>query len=243
MTKKEKSIRICGFAVCEVFALVTIILMIVGKQYDRLLLAAATPFIIMVPAIVEKMFGCRISLPGYLYALFYAIGPALGQCHNLYYTVSWWDKLLHIWGGVMFAFFGVFLFEKFVGKDEKKVVMTAIFGLCFSMALAVMWEFCEFGADTFLGMDMQDDVVVDHINSYLLDEGVGVAGSIENIEEVIVNGEKLPVKGYIDIGLTDSMLDMLFETLGAIVVSVIYMICRGKFAVFELKETTAWFRG
>lgn len=114
--------------------------------------------------------------------------------------------------------------------------MTAMFALCFSMAIAVLWEFCEFGADTFLGMDMQDDTVITHINSYLLDEGVGVAGSIENIEEVIVNGQLLPVKGYIDIGLTDTMLDILLETMGAVVVAIIYIVSKGKFAVFKKKE-------
>ena len=116
--------------------------------------------------------------------------------------------------------------------------MTAIFALCFSMAVSVIWEFCEYSADRFLGMDMQDDVVVDHINSYLLDDGIGVAGSIENIEEVIVNGQKLPVVGYIDIGLNDTVWDMMLETVGAIVVAVAYVISKGKFAVFEFRENT-----
>lgn len=236
MTKKERIARLIGVLLCEAFAVITIIMMIADKQYNRLLLAFATPFIILAPKTIEWIFRCKISLPVYLFGLFYAIGPMLGQCHNLYYTVFWWDKMLHISGGVMFAFLGLFLFEKYVGKDKKKTVMTAIFALCFSMAIAVLWEFCEFGADTFLGMDMQDDTVVTHINSYLLDEGVGVAGSIENIEEVIVNGQALPVKGYIDIGLTDTILDMLLETVGAVVVAIIYIASKGKFAVFKKKE-------
>ena len=236
MSKKEKIIRICGFATCEFFAIFTIVYLIATKQFDRLLLAVATPFIILVPKIVETLFKCKISLPVYLICLFYAIGPMLGQCYNLYYTVSWWDKLLHILGGVMFAFFGLFLFEKFIGRDKKKAAMTAIFALCFSMAVSVLWEFCEYSADMFLGMDMQDDVVVDHINSYLLDDGIGVAGSIDNIEEVIVNGKKLPVNGYIDIGLNDTVWDMMLETLGAIVVAVAYVLSKGKFAVFEFCE-------
>ena len=236
MNKKEKIARLIGVLLCEAFAVITIIMLIVNKQYDRLPLAIATPFIILAPRFVERIFKCKMTLPTYLICLFYAIGPMLGQCHNLYYTVPWWDKMLHILGGVMFAFFGLFLFEKFVGKDKKKVVITAVFALCFSMAIAVLWEFCEFGADTFLGMDMQDDTVVTHINSYLLDEGVGVAGSIENIEEVIVNGQVLPVKGYIDIGLTDTILDMLLETMGALVVAIIYITCKGKYTVFKEKE-------
>ena len=236
---KEKTIRAIGLVACEMFAVITIIMLFVNKQYDRLLLAFATPFIILAPKLIELLFKCKIALPVYLIGLFYAIGPMLGQCHNLYYTVSWWDKMLHILGGVMFAFFGLFLFEKYVCKDRKKAVMTAIFALCFSMAISVLWEFCEYSADTFLGMDMQDDVVVNHINSYLLDDGVGVAGSIDNINEVIVNGERLPVDGYIDIGLNDTMMDMLLETLGAVVVAGVYITSRGKFAIFELKEKIA----
>ena len=236
MNKKERIARLIGVLLCEAFAVITIIMMIVSKQYDRLLLAFATPFIILAPKILELLFRCKIDLPVYLFGLFYAIGPMLGQCYNLYYTVSWWDKMLHISGGVMFAFLGLFLFEKYVGKDKKKMVMTAVFALCFSIAIAVLWEFCEFGADTFLGMDMQDDTVITHINSYLLNEGVGIAGSIENIEEVIVYGQVLPVKGYIDIGLTDTILDMLLETMGAVVVAMIYIASKGKFAVFKKKE-------
>ena len=236
MNKKERIARLIGVLLCEAFAVITIIMMIVSKQYDRLLLAFATPFIILAPKILELLFRCKIDLPVYLFGLFYAIGPMLGQCYNLYYTVSWWDKMLHISGGVMFAFLGLFLFEKYVGKDKKKMVMTAVFALCFSIAIAVLWEFCEFGADTFLGMDMQDDTVITHINSYLLNEGVGVAGSIENIEEVIVNGQALPIKGYIDIGLTDTILDMLLETMGAVVVAIIYIVSKGKFAVFKKKN-------
>lgn len=236
MNKKERIARLIGVLLCEAFAVITIIMMIVSKQYDRLLLAFATPFIILAPKILELLFRCKIDLPVYLFGLFYAIGPMLGHCHNLYYTVPWWDKMLHISGGVMFAFLGLFLFEKYVGKDKKKMVMTAVFALCFSIAIAVLWEFCEFGADTFLGMDMQDDTVITHINSYLLNEGVGIAGSIENIEEVIVNGQVLPVKGYIDIGLTDTILDMLLETMGAVVVAMIYIASKGKFAVFKKKE-------
>lgn len=228
--------RMIGVLLCETFAIVTIIIMIANTQVDKLLLAVATPFMILVPKMTERIFRCRISLPVYLFGLFYAIGPMLGHCHNLYYTIPWWDKMLHISGGVMFAFLGLFLFEKYIGKDKEKKMMTAIFALCFSMAIAVLWEFCEFGADTFFGMDMQDDTVITHINSYLLDEGIGVAGSIQNIEEVIVNGQALPVKGYIDIGLVDTILDMLLETMGAVVVAMIYMASKGKFAVFKQEE-------
>ena len=96
------------------------------------------------------------------------------------------------------------------------------------MAVAVLWEFCEFGADTFLGMDMQYDTVVHGLNSYLLGDRVGVIGNISDIESITVNSVLLPIDGYIDIGLIDTMLDMLLETIGAVIACIIMWLDKGK---------------
>ena len=133
----------------------------------------------------------------------------------------------------MFAILGVYFFDLLTKSKDLPVVRT-IFALCFSMAIAVLWEFCEFGADTFLGMDMQDDTVVYGLTSYLLGDAVGITGSIENIQSVVVNGITLP--GYIDIGLIDSMLDMLLETAGAIVTCVILWLDNGKHPLIQDKR-------
>ena len=77
-------------------------------------------------------------------------------------------------------------------------------------------------------MDMQDDTVFTHLTSYLLGDGVGVTGSIENIQSVVVNGVPLPVNGYIDIGLADSMLDMMLESLGALITCALLLVDKGR---------------
>ena len=130
----------------------------------------------------------------------------------------------------MFAILGAYFFDV-LAKNKGLPVVRTIFALCFSMAIAVLWEFCEFGADTFLGMDMQDDTVIHSLTSYLLGESLGDTGSIENIQSVVVNGVALP--GYIDIGLTDSMLDMLLETLGAIVTCLALWLDKGKHPLIQ----------
>lgn len=225
MHKNEKWIKLAGTVLCELFAVFTIIMLFEGGEPDRLLLAFATLLLATLPMLLEKLLHCRISLPVYIFALAYAIGPMLGHCWKLYYTVPVWDKLLHICGGVMFAILGAFFFDLLV-KNKELPVVRIIFALCFSMAIALIWEFCEFGADTFLGMDMQDDTVIHSLTSYLLGESLGVTGSIENIQSVTVNGMVLP--GYIDIGLIDSMLDMLLETLGAIVTCLVIWFNKGR---------------
>ena len=147
----------------------------------------------------------------------------LGHCWKLYYTVPVWDKLLHISGGVVFAVLGAYLFDRMMGELPAG---KSVFAFCFSATVAVLWEFAEFGADIFLGMDMQNDTVIYGLTSYLLGESLGVTGSIENIRSVVVNGRALP--GYIDIGLIDTMLDMLLETAGAAATCLLLWLDQGK---------------
>lgn len=225
MTKQEKRIKVTGTILCELFTVFTIIMLLKNGEPDRLALSFVTLLLAAMPLLLEKTRKCRISLPVYLFALAYAVGPMLGHCWKLYYTVPVWDKLLHISGGVMFAILGAYFFQLMV-RGEKYPGAEAVFALCFSMAVAALWEFFEFGADIFLGMDMQDDTVIHSLTSYILGESLGVTGSIQDIRSVTVNGIALP--GYIDIGLIDSMLDMLLETLGAAVTCLFLWLDRGK---------------
>lgn len=235
MNPLEKKIKLAGTALGILFAVITVGRLLSEGQSDRLLLAIATIFLIMLPAAMERLFHCRICLPVYIFGLLYAIGPMLGHCWYLYYTVSWWDKLLHICGGVMFTIVGAFFFDRLV-QGKQTPIAGALFALCFSIAIAAIWEFAEFGADRFLGMDMQDDTVITGIRSYLLGETIGVTGSIENIQSVSVNGTALPVNGYIDIGLIDSMLDMLLESMGALVTSALLWLDKGKHTLIKLQR-------
>ena len=70
--------------------------------------------------------------------------------------------------------------------------------------------------------------------SYLLGEMLGLPidqmGDFGKITDVTVNGTNLA--GYIDVGLLDTMGDMLIQSLGAVVYTAIYIIGKGKFFVF-----------
>lgn len=222
MKKRVTLLRISMTALCWLCAAFTLVVMILTHQYSRIPLAAATVLLVPVPAVLERLCKCRFSMPLYLFCLLYALGPMFGQCWNLYYTIAWWDKLLHISGGVAFAIAGMCIYQR-LEPESRKTYMAAVFGFLFSVAVAVFWEFAEFAADRFLGMDMQDDILITGIRSYLLGDAVGSTGSIENITSVLVNGQALP--GYIDIGLTDTMLDLLLESAGA---AVTCLLMKGK---------------
>lgn len=226
MSKKSSVLSVVSLVVCELFTVATVAGMVAFERYHCLPMAVGTVFLLLLPLLCQRFLQIRLSLPLYLFMLFYAMGPMLGQCYQLYYRLNWWDKLLHALGGVMFALVGLYLFARGTEKNGKNPLMAAVFALCFSMAISMLWEFCEFGVDRFFGTDMQQDTLVSGFHSYLLGTEVGVTGSVEGITEVLVNGQALP--GYIDIGLIDTMLDMLFETLGAVLVAVLHICTKGK---------------
>lgn len=232
----EYKLRKAIFLLCEIFTVWTFCMMFGTGDPMKLLMCCVTVLLICSPGIMERLLSCRISTPVYIFFLLYAIGPMLGYCHNLYYLTNWWDKLLHTCGGVAFALFGAYLFERFSG--QQKYILCAVFAFCFSVTLSVLWEFFEFAADTFLGTDMQNDTVITSLNSYYLSKGLGKVGTVSGIEQVIVDGIALPVAGYLDIGLIDSMVDMLLETMGALAVAVITVAAKGKNPVIGPIEKT-----
>lgn len=235
MKKYEEVIRLIGVILCELFTLITIGELIGNQDTERLLLACFTVVLVLLPLAMELIFRCKLSLPVYIFAILYALGPMLGHCYNFYYTVTGWDKLLHICGGVMFALVGMYLFD-FINKGESPVLLRALFALCFSVALSVIWEFVEYAADIFLNMDMQQDTLITAFNSYLLGPETGVTGGIRDIMSVVVDGVEISTGGYIDIGLHDTMQDMLVETLGALVVSVLHLIDGGRHRCIIVKQ-------
>jgi len=228
--KDKRTVKyfITGLAV--LFCAFTAIRVVVKGRTDRLFLSLWSMVLAMLPLLLEKIFSCRLNLPFYIALQLYAIGPMLGHCWGLYYNTCWWDKLLHISAGVIFAILGAFLFE-LLTEGQQKSLTAALFALCFSIAVSGVWELVEFGADQLFGRDMQNDRVITHIHSYALGDSSDTLGSITHIESVTVNGNKLP--GYLDIGLIDSMLDMLVETVGALAATLLIWLDRGKHACIE----------
>ena len=232
--KKERIFRGTLIGIFELFTLISLILIIVTGDFDNLAICIATFAYILIPSAIEKMFSCKVNPILYAACILYAVCPLLGDGYKLYYITCWWDKLLHTFAGVAFAIFGVFLFD-YINRNHANIVAVGIFALCFSVTVSVIWEFVEFTSDTLLKTDMQRDTFVYSINSYILGDAIGEVGRIESIENVTVNGKVL-TGGYLDIGLIDTIKDMLFESLGALAFSVIYMVDKGRHPLIK----TSW---
>ena len=185
---------------------------------------------VCLPSVIERIFHFRAPTFLYIFCLLYAVCPMLGHSYGFYYTISFWDKLLHLTGGVVFALFGAYLPKSFLRDNQANYMLCALFGLLFSISVACVWEFVEFSIDELFLADMQKDTIIRQIHSYKLSELLGGnAGEIFGVESVgtLING-KYYIDGYLDIGRTDTMYDLLVETAGAVCFFVAYLIDKGK---------------
>ena len=91
--------------------------------------------------------------------------------------------------------------------------------------------------DQLFALDMQKDTIVHAIHSVTLDPtNTNTTVTIDGITDTMVNGVDLGVGGYLDIGLIDTMEDLIVNFIGAAVFSVIgflYVRSRGKSTVLS----------
>ncbi len=239
---KENVIRYSALYTALLFCLFTLVFFSILRENGKAFMSLVSFAYVFAPGIAEKLFKFRIQPTLYVFIIFYTVCPLLGYAYNFYYNLPWWDDILHAFAGVIFAMFGAYL-PKVMNKDkEVSLAVCAFSAFFFSVAIAGLWELIEFSVDSFFGTDMQKDTeLFDMRPSYLLSELLGfdkgVLGEIHDVT-VLINGEPIQIngenwKGYIDVGLIDSMKDIFVETLGAVVYLIIFLAGNGKNFVFE----------
>ncbi len=235
MNKRGNYLRNAILIIGEIFAFVSMIRFLITGDWSRSTLSAATMVLIALPRIVEILFKKDLNIPLYLLCTLYSAGHMAGHVYYLYYLLPWWDDLLHFTGGVIFTLLGI-EFSRVLCRgrsSEVNLLLIAVFGFCFSVTLSVLWEFAEYLMDVLFALDMQTDRIVHSLSSFDLGKEPGIRGTVENINEVIINGQPLGVGGYIDIGLIDTMSDLLLEALGALIVSLLFIFRKGRLSSFR----------
>lgn len=205
-------------------------------SYHNMFLGILTLILFMVPKVIERRL--NVSIPAGLETvilLFIFAAEILGEINAFYVKIPIWDTMLHTTNGFLMAAIGFALIDIFNRSDKFSIKMSPYFvafvAFCFSMTVGVLWEFFEFGMDWFFGLDMQKDWILSEISSVKLNpEGANVPVKVA-VESVVINGEKWNLGGYLDVGIVDTMKDLIVNFIGAVVFSVIgviYLKQRGK---------------
>ena len=219
------------------FLLFSAIYWLVNFHLTSFLLSIGYMFFVPLVYLVEGLL--KIRLGSLFTCLLYLIpiGSILGSCFNFYMIIPFLDLVLHCLSGVVFACVGVTLAQVFFGdnKTSKNFFGCLLFGVFFSLAIAMLWEIFEY-ALTFLGFDMMEDSIINGFESYLLSGTHSQTTAIDGITKTVIHygqGQVYTVNGYLDIGLVDTLGDMIICSIGAVVFMLVAIISRYKVPIIN----------
>lgn len=188
----------------------------------------------------------KIELPSIfeiIILLFIFSSEVLGEIQNFYGVFKHFDTVLHTLNGFLCAAVGFSLIDLCNNNSEKfnlSPLYLTIVAFCFSMTIGVLWEFLEYSIDKVMLSDMQKDKLVTKISSVWLNpDGKNKAIVIDDINKTIIytgDGETIIDGGYLDLGLNDTMKDLIVNFVGAVVFSIfgyLYVINRDKYKIAE----------
>ena len=240
--KREKHCEILKTAVYVAVRAVTAAVLVYSlsrRQWENAGTCVMTLALLMIPSFLERRL--KIGLPGVMESLmifFVFAANILGEISAFYQKLPLLDTSLHAVNGFICAGVGFGLIDILNRSTRVKLSLSplfvVLFSFCFSMTAGTVWEFFEFAMDSFFGRDMQKDAVVYSIHSHLI-SGSGGTVTLENIRSTAVNGTDLGIDGYLDIGLIDTMKDLLVNFAGAALFNAagfFYLIGRKKHTAF-----------
>lgn len=236
-TKKYRKRDLTVYVVLRVLVIITIIIQAFRGDWQNVFLGFLTLVLFMIPSIIDRKL--NIKLPTVLETiilLFIFSAEILGEIQNFYGIFKHWDTILHTINGFLCAAIGFSLIDILNRSEKFHTKMTPIFvalvAFCFSMTIGVLWEFFEYGMDKSFNTDMQKDEIISKISTVELnDEKKNIPVQIQDIEYTKIlakvdNEQKeiTIVNGYLDIGLNDTMEDLIVNFIGALIFSIIGLL-------------------
>lgn len=225
--KNSSKASLTVYIILRILVIVCMIRELMIGNIENALLCILSLILFLVPATIEETF--KIDFPTILeiiILLFIFSAEILGEIHNFYGIFENFDDALHTLNGFLAASIG-FSLVYLLNENSKNFKLSPIFvslvAFSFSMTIGVAWEFFEYSMDNIFGMDMQKDEYVYNINTVTLDPEISnKVIKIDDIDKTIIynNGNKTTLNGYLDIGLHDTMNDLIVNFIGAFVFSI-----------------------
>ena len=247
--KNNKKSSFIWYLVLRGLVITIMILRFLRGDFESVFVCLLTLILFTVPYWINQKL--KIDIPNLLEItifLFIFAAEILGEIQNFYGIFKYWDTILHTLNGFLCAAIGFSLIDILNNSEKFHIKLSPVFvalvAFCFSMTIGVLWEFFEFGADYIFKYDMQKDRVIQIISTVTLEpDGKNKPIIVDDINKTIIysskDGETIKTVingGYIDIGIIDTMKDLLVNFIGAVVFSVIgyfYIQNRNRYKFIE----------
>ncbi|MDO4500501.1 MAG: hypothetical protein Q4B60_04425 [Erysipelotrichaceae bacterium] len=227
---KEHKFTFIVYILLRTFVIFTMVRLIFNREYYNAFLCFVTLVLLMVPAVISKKMNIHLPSPLEIIILFFIFAAEiLGEIASFYTLHQGWDTWLHTINGFLCAAIGFSLVHLLNEYDPKRFKLSPLYmtlmAFCFSMTVAVLWEFGEYTMDHYFLFDAQKDFVVNQFASVYFDEtGLNnpiVLKNIVNTTITLADGTIYQIPGYLDIGIIDTIKDMFVNCVGALVFCLI----------------------
>ncbi len=232
--KETKKVPLLVYFILRGLVILCMILQMIRGDINNALLCLLALGLLLVPYTIQRRL--NISLPNTLEIIIYLFifaSAILGEINNFYGIIPYWDKMLHTLNGFLCAAIG-FGTVDLLNKSKAKIRLSAkylcLVAFCFSMTIGVLWEFYEYSADKIILSDMQKDTIVSTISTVELEpDKNNKSVVIKNIDKTILYDKDGNIigtidSGYLDIGLNDTMEDLIVNFVGASIFCVLSYI-------------------
>lgn len=231
---------ITTYLVLRILVIICFIRELANGNFQNAMLCVLSLILFLMPFFIEKKF--KIKLPSILeiiILLFIFAAEILGEINNFYVSIPHWDTILHTLNGFLCASVGfslVYILNEKSDSIDLSPIFVSLVSFCFSMTIGIAWEFFEYGADTLFKLDMQKDTYTNKINTVKTDpKKDNTVIKYNDIEYTILYDSKgneiTKINNYLDIGLHDTMKDLIVNFIGAFTYSIfgyLYIINKDK---------------
>ena len=243
-TKERARKRLGIHGVLSILVLLVMVRQFMMGNWHNVFICVLTILLFMIPTIVDRRF--NIKMPALLEGIilfFIFAAEIMGEIQSFYTIIPIWDTMLHTINGFIMAAIGFAMIDILNRSPRIHITMSpwfvAFVTFCFSMTVGVVWEFFEFSMDFFTSTDMQKDWLVGGVSSVLINpSGLNNPILIKDITKTVISGtidgapQDWVINGaYLDIGIIDTMKDLIVNCIGAVVFSIfgfLYIKARGK---------------
>lgn len=228
---RREPLVVTVYLVLRALVILTLVHAAFSGRFEHVAICVLVLLLFMVPSVIEKRL--VIEFPDLLEALilvFVFAAEILGEISSFYILIPFWDTILHSTWGFLCAGIGFSLVD-ILNRSEKvhsylSPLYMAISAVAFSMAVGALWEIFEYAMDCFVGFDMQKDTLVTSFGTVFLDPTrSNVVVPVNDITSTLVtlaDGRQVLIEGgYLDIGIHDSMQDLIVNLVGAVVFAFI----------------------
>lgn len=206
------------FIIFKVAVILNLLMCLVNREWIATFICLFNFILFFIADYVQK----KLKYKNYFQLLIYVfliVSLMGGEVYYLYSKIWFLDIILHTLSSFIVSGLFLLIFKVFRNNINNILLMVCIFS--FAMMVAVMWEITEYSIDRLFNVDMQKDTIISEINSVLL----SIDGKrVVNRKISSMSFGNYVIDGYLDIGLYDTMEDMICALGGCFIFIIIYKI-------------------